>query len=416
MLVLAQKKIVAAIMALTFALGLTACGESAGNGRNVSTDDSPESSASTQIQATAEGLNAIDQTPMHIMFANPLGTSTDQGFYSIEFLDEGPFLTYIDFDSQKKIPLCASPNCTHSDETCGAFLEFGGYLCAWKGKLYAMSAGSPDYEIESQLIRMDLDGTNREVVFTMEPSATWDIKDHYISDEALYINWHIIHNDGDYNITTESHTAILHPDDDYATEITPMLLAGDFPNCTIGNKVLVQRDPNLDITARAGAKMVLVDSAGNAEPWENPLPGILEIQNIQDGFGFYDDPNTAHFMQIDLESGETTDFGVVPEGCENWGVRAVKDGNVVLLGHDHGHYPNELTHHYFLATPDGIYPSQFSYYRDETRRSSMLQADVGNDRYLIKTKCLDDFPEYQIISKEDYWADRDSGVPVQLMW
>ena len=416
MRILVRKKFMAAIMALTFALGLTACGESAGNGRDVSTEDEAASLVSTQTQVAGEVSNTVDQTPLRMMFENPRGAATDEGFYSIEFLDEGQFLTYIDFASRTKIPLCASPNCTHSDETCGAFLEYGGYLCAWKDKLYAMSAGSPELEIDSQLIRMDLDGTNREVVLTMEPSATWDIWDHFISDEAMYINWHIIHSDGDYNITTESHTAILHPDDDYATEITPMIVAGDFAFDIIGNKVWIQRDPSLDATSRDNAKMVLVDSAGNAEPWENPLPGILETKNVQGGFGFYDDPDTGHFMQIDLESGETTDFGEVPEGCENWRVHKVKDGNVILGGHAYGHYPDELMHHYFLATPDGIHPSQFSYYRDEMRRSSIIEADVGDDSYLIKTKCLDDFPEYQIISKEDYWADRDSGVPVQLMW
>ena len=415
MRIFVRKKFVAAIMALTFALGLTACGESAGNGRDVSTEDEAASLVSTQTQAVGGVSNTVDQTPLRMMFENPRGAATDQGFYYVEYLQEGSFLAYIDFDSKKQIPVCASPNCTHSDSTCGAYLGHRGQLCVWHGKLYMMIEGNPDYEVDNQLIRMDLDGSNREVVLSMGSSATWDRMNQLVSDEAMYINWHVIHSDGDYNITTESHSAVLHPDDDYATEISPMLVAGDFAFDTIGNKVWVQRDPSLEVTGRDNAKMVLVDSAGNAEPWENPLPGVLEIKNVQGGFGFYDDPDTGHFMQINLESGETTDFGAVPEGCENWRVYKVKDGNVVLAGHSYGNYSDVMVH-YFLATPDGIHLSQFSYYRDDTRRSGLLEADVGDDRYLIKTKCLDEFSEYQIISKEDYWADKDSGTPVQLMW
>lgn len=76
-----------------------------------------------------------------------------------------PVLMYTDRATGITLPLCGRPECAHSDDTCNAYV--GGQasgLRVYDGKLYWISDLSDGYT----LTRMNLDGTGRESVTTVD--------------------------------------------------------------------------------------------------------------------------------------------------------------------------------------------------------------------------------------------------------
>lgn len=72
------------------------------------------------------------------------------------------WLLYVDHGSDTVIKLCGRPNCDHIDSECNAFFKRATNICLYDGFLYTFS-NIPFYE--SQLIRMNPDGTEKTVVY-----------------------------------------------------------------------------------------------------------------------------------------------------------------------------------------------------------------------------------------------------------
>lgn len=126
--------------------------------------------------------------------------TTDAGYYylsdNVERLTDGRnarHLMYIDFAAGQEIYLCSNAACSHNTADCtSVFLleEFpqSSILFTWNGSLYLMSkefdndgsvmmgaSGGESSAAESEpavLYRMDLDGTNREKLYTFDPAVT----------------------------------------------------------------------------------------------------------------------------------------------------------------------------------------------------------------------------------------------------
>ncbi len=101
------------------------------------------------------------------------GFSTPDGFYEILSSIQGKNIYYTDYASMSKIILCNRPECKHSDATCTGFLsgesaEIAG-LFVWENKLYVNYA-APSHDGPLTLCRMDLNGSNREVLYTFAPA------------------------------------------------------------------------------------------------------------------------------------------------------------------------------------------------------------------------------------------------------
>ena len=89
------------------------------------------------------------------------------------FLETDSYYYYLNngliYFSEKTAPsfylLCSKPNCSHDGEDCNAYGGGeGSALGYWDGKLY--TAGWLNNELA--LVRMDMDGSNHELVATME--------------------------------------------------------------------------------------------------------------------------------------------------------------------------------------------------------------------------------------------------------
>lgn len=146
------------------------------------------------------------------------GCYTNNGYYylteDIEQLPNGDYAThmmYMDFKTQQEIYLCSDTGCNHNTADCSSvflyddFPSFTTLIFIYNGKLYILSKEqdttgeiATDYlfydnntntESESKptvLYRANLDGTNREKVYTFDSSAT--LEDFVIGTEnGIYV-------------------------------------------------------------------------------------------------------------------------------------------------------------------------------------------------------------------------------------
>lgn len=111
-------------------------------------------------------------------------TSSDQGFY---FMGEN-ILRFFDPASRKTAVLCGKTGCSHSDDTCEAYLSTSDPLFFRGGKLYYIQFGDNGNE----LMRRDTDGRNLETVFaffrneTEDGQSSWQFSDYKMSERYFY--------------------------------------------------------------------------------------------------------------------------------------------------------------------------------------------------------------------------------------
>ena len=93
----------------------------------------------------------------------------EKAFYACD--TAGQYLYYYDKLTAVSGPLCAKPDCTHSDESCDAYIGMLCYsLSFYDGRLYWLAKDEQEaYHI--CLWSMNADGTDRKTVFTLETEA-----------------------------------------------------------------------------------------------------------------------------------------------------------------------------------------------------------------------------------------------------
>lgn len=130
----------------------------------------------SQPSGTEMVMHPANDTPItHIANSDMLGdtAASPEGLYEVCSVRLGSCnLLYVDAATRQETYLCATPNCTHDSESCNSYLpleegRYGYQLFFFNGYLYAAQC-TP---IESQgpyLMRMDPNGTNREIVLELE--------------------------------------------------------------------------------------------------------------------------------------------------------------------------------------------------------------------------------------------------------
>lgn len=182
-----MKKLLSIICMCTLLLGLCACGSGQGEaGENTVTDSS--------LSQTQEGLSLLT----HEVYPS---CNTEDGYYYIpgdlKELRDGSYgcaVMYMDFATQKEIYLCNNAGCKHDTKSCSAiipeseFSPFFGTIFTSNGRLYLLSC-SEDSEgktvsygytesgittaiAPNVLYCMNLDGTNREKIYTFPDGVT----------------------------------------------------------------------------------------------------------------------------------------------------------------------------------------------------------------------------------------------------
>ena len=82
----------------------------------------------------------------------------------------GSWLLYIDHGSDTVIKLCGRPDCNHTDSDCNAYFMDATSICYYDGFLYTFNE-NPLKVTDKDLIRMNLDGTERAVVYNIAEFA-----------------------------------------------------------------------------------------------------------------------------------------------------------------------------------------------------------------------------------------------------
>ena len=120
---------------------------------------------------TADSTGTAAHQPVGL-FDYPQGSSmqvlgeTSQGYYFLS----ASFVYFCDRDSDQWVVLCNRPDCTHTDDPCNAF--FGGNkLYVYHDALYTLGSLKGSDAGGHDLIRMQLDGTNHEVVAALRDAA-----------------------------------------------------------------------------------------------------------------------------------------------------------------------------------------------------------------------------------------------------
>lgn len=115
--------------------------------------------------------------------------SSSDGYYDLGFYKEHTVITYIDYKNHQQVVLCGNPNCTHTDESCPAYIpdSFGDQvvrLCVVGNQLLRFQMSSSE-ELPANLWAFDLDGQNPRKV--CEFPSNWALDGYMIEDgEALY--------------------------------------------------------------------------------------------------------------------------------------------------------------------------------------------------------------------------------------
>lgn len=119
--------------------------------------------------------------------------SSGQGFYTVEgFFRSGASITYIDYAAREELFLCASPNCTHTDESCTSFLPLDASFAipdafVAGGRLLLMQTGASETQ-PPHIDARELNGTR--VARLAEFPANYFLHPSpsvYTDDAALYL-------------------------------------------------------------------------------------------------------------------------------------------------------------------------------------------------------------------------------------
>ena len=96
---------------------------------------------------------------------------TQEGSYFMYKELGGTWLLYIDHGSDTVIKLCGRPDCTHTDSDCNAYFKEALNICYYDGFLYTMDFENTFVLTGLNLIRMNLDGTERVTVYNTSKFA-----------------------------------------------------------------------------------------------------------------------------------------------------------------------------------------------------------------------------------------------------
>lgn len=197
-----MKRFITILLAAALTLSLTACDKADNNPESSSEGSSAQNGSSTEQSTTAEENEPIENTGLTeltstVRFTISPSCGTETGMYYMDSLSLGKgngYLMYIDYATKQEVYVCADSSCKHDSDRCTSFFsrdEFftrdNSCMFSYGGSLYYLSlpnyseggvgtrpAINDDEERDQALYRMNLDGSNRERVFTFDKDIAVD--------------------------------------------------------------------------------------------------------------------------------------------------------------------------------------------------------------------------------------------------
>jgi hypothetical protein len=133
----------------------------------------------------------IGSIPKNIqVFNNNYSVIEDGAFYRTHGLNSK--IMFIDFNSLQKVPICPKPNCMHNDDNICSAIGINSVTTPFfnNDKLYYIISetewNNGDLLHISQIMRVDLDGTNRRQIFEIEGFDLNLYGTYIVADDILY--------------------------------------------------------------------------------------------------------------------------------------------------------------------------------------------------------------------------------------
>jgi len=138
-----------------------------------------------------------------------VGAFTADGFYNFVTRDGVPYdtsngqygtanLTYIDYTSATQLLLCNIPGCAHNNSDCPSYMSGGAGPCilfsdAQENRIISLVTGIPGYEVETKeqlgkITLMDLTGSNRTQLYTLQSRESFSLEDSiFVDEDTIYL-------------------------------------------------------------------------------------------------------------------------------------------------------------------------------------------------------------------------------------
>lgn len=153
------RKILIVCLCLVFLSSCASAPLSESNDRNISSDHVD----TKPIELFQEPFEMISSTDM-----TSYGSGNSTGYYSAFLNEDGSRnIIYTDYETASQVYLCAQPNCEHNNESCTSWIEpfNGSVVIAVNDNIMVLIYSS--YSERSKIVKADLNGENRMVVFQL---------------------------------------------------------------------------------------------------------------------------------------------------------------------------------------------------------------------------------------------------------
>lgn len=460
-----MKKRIALILALGILLSLCACEQSTPESDHPNSMSSTPGSYNNGQSAVDENENKAETTKngslslLCQLQSNLKGCTTDSGYYymshEVERLSDGQLavhLMYMDFATRQEIYLCSNAACTHNTVDCTSvfstvdFPLYSTLLFVWNSNLYIMSKesdpdGSTSFDllggesiesVPTTIYRANLDGTNRNKVYTFDPAVT--VEDFVVGDAGgLYFITKKLttQQSGGSSYTTSSERKLVYLDLSAKTETTICSMdfddniSWDVIGCSDRSLVLYGIDFGRDISPEEihQDKTTIYDNSYDVFATLDIGTGTLkEFYRVYTpkARSFEVDNNKLYFSvtgdgsitSVDIRSGQQTELCKTSQDSI-WGLVGDK-----LYTRDESNYTyyfidvntGEINHSRLVNKSLGWSLDIIAEAGDQVLTIYDYDATAkGDGSYSIKGY------QYGLISKEDLYAGRDNFVPIKMI-
>ena len=165
----------AASLSLVAALLFTGCGKetaaapSSQNGANLLPGQSMSELSGAAV-ASAVAAPVQNLSMLSTMFGVDTGCATENGYYELDLFQSPIVLTYTDYATCQRVPLCARPECMHADESCSAVLEGAAGIISLNEHLYVFLASEDG---KRSILKMNFDGSGQETVAVLNSADSY---------------------------------------------------------------------------------------------------------------------------------------------------------------------------------------------------------------------------------------------------
>ena len=348
-------------------------------------------------------------------------TGTEDGAYIRRtLLDWSEVLTFIDYEAKIGVPLCSQANCTHSDDTCTAWLPVGwNTQFVLNDKLYVICSANGDAE---ELLEMDLNGQNRRQVLPLNSNEIFSAAGVVGNEQYLFFGVEETKPETGWpeytirrlDLKTGKLEKIHQRSEGKNNTVTLLGACGDQLVIQYVDALGIVQESN-DASDAMMVETYCIDQNGQRIPGDYPAWQNKDTFMNYAGTCLYLTNNAEGTLTIhDFADGSETTFQDDRLRCSTvtQTVEALPEGLMLsVASEDTKAYPN-----WYLYRDGELIPSQYAVLGElDTRIKNRVVQDAGTC-YLVQRDYSYQHPQYALVAKEDFWADADTDkdIPIQM--